>query len=257
MAIKKYVKKGIKAIKKFTGNRYGRGAKQIISKGMPQMAKDIVMLKNMLNVEKKQAEHTYSANVGQVSFNSNGALAQDITPIFSPGTGFTQRTGRSVKITGATLHWSFQEQTNQLVRMKIKIYIVKVIGNPFTSGATMILEFLDKNPLSTQVDYYSDRNPQNFKQFKILGSRSVTMYPDQLTTTGRVVSSKMHLKLNHHIKYNNDTDGIVDGQIYAVVVCENGNADVANASTIVEIPVRAANTGVQARLYTRFYAVDN
>lgn len=254
--IRKIAKKAYKKIKTETGNRYGRGFNQIISKGVPQMAKDIVMLKNMLNVEKKQKENTYSATVGQVDINNSGAYTVDITPIFSQGITYTTRNGRSIKLTGATLHWQFQEQTAQLVRMKIRIQIVRVIGNPF-SGTSPLTEFYDLNPLSTVVDYYSDRNPQNFKQFKVLSTKNITMYPDQMTTTGRCISLKQHLKLSHHIKYGNDGDGLVDGQIYAIVTCENGNRNFATASTLTEIPVLAANTGLQVRLYTRFYAIDN
>lgn len=261
MAIKKVFRKNAKKayskIKTLTGNRYGRGFSEIVSKGVPQMAKDIVMLKNMLNVEKKQKENQYSVTVGQVDINSTGASIIDITPAFTEGVGFQNRTGRSLKLTGATLHWQWQEQNLQLVRLKLKIYIVRVIGNPFSSGNTMLTEFLDPNPLSTVVDYYSDRNPQNFKQFKILSSKTVTMYPDQMTTTGRCISLKQHLKLSHHIKYNNDADAIVDGQIFAIVVAENGNRNILTASTLTEIPILAANTGLQQRLYTRFYAVDN
>lgn len=255
--VRKIAKKAVKAVKTITGNRYGRGTKQIISKGMPQMAKDIMRLKTLLNVEKKQKEDFFSSICGQVNVNNTGSSVTDITPIFTEGVGYTQRTGRSIKLTGATLHWQFQEQNAQLVRNKMTIYIVRVIGNPFTSASTFIAEFFDKNPLSTVVDYYSDRNPQNFKQFKILSKRNVTMYADQQTTTGRVVSCKMRLKLSHHVKYNDDLNTVVDGQIYAVVVCENGNCNVATASTLTEIPITAANTGLQVRMYQRFYAVDN
>lgn len=259
MAIKKFVKKTAKkvwkGVKTATGNRYGRGMKQIVSKGLPQMARDINNLKTLLNVEKKQKENTYSSICGQVNADSNGAYVVDITPIFSQNVTYTGRTGRSVKLTGATLHWQFQEQTAQLVRMKVKIHIIRIIGNPFTTSP--LTEYFDVNPLTSLVDYYSDRNPQNFKQFKTLATRTLTMYPDQMTTTGRCITSKIHLKLNHHIKYGNDADGIVDGQIYALVVCENGNCNFTTASTKTEIPITAPNTGLQVRMYSRFYAVDN
>lgn len=262
MAIKKFIRKSakkvFKKVKTVTGNRYGRGFNQIINKGVPQMAKDIVMLKNMLNVEKKQVESTYSNYVGQVNANTTGALVLDITPTPSEGLTYTTRNGRSIKLTGATLHMSLIEMSAQNIRIKVKIMIVQVIGNPFSSNTTMLSELLDPNPLyGTIIDYQSDRNIQNFRQFRIIYNKNVTLYEDQGSTTGRQLVKKIHLKLKNHVKFDKDTTTVVDGQMYMVVLPESGNSSTATASTIANLPVTAINTGLLHNLYTRFYFIDN
>ena len=82
----------IGAIKKFTGNRYGRGSKQLITKGIPRLYKDVMMMKNLFNVEKKQYNNYTSSYIqtGSIDQNSSGHLCIDITP--SPAQGITSTT---------------------------------------------------------------------------------------------------------------------------------------------------------------------
>jgi len=170
-SFKKVAKKAWSGVKTLTGNRYGRGTKQIITKGVPQLAKDVLALQKLINVEKKVFELTNTVNVGQVFANVNGIGIIDVTPNPAEGITYTTRNGRSIKLTGGTMNMQFSEQSAQNIRCRVKIQLIQVIGNPFSSGATMLSELYDVNPLTTIIDFNSDRNPNNFRQFKILATK--------------------------------------------------------------------------------------
>lgn len=256
--VKKAAKKVGKAICTYTGSRYGRTRSEIATKGVTQLAKDVMMIKKLINVEKKIHELSFSQYVGQCNINLTGVGIQEITPNPAQGQTFTTRNGRSIKLTGATLNMQFIEMSSQTTRVNIRVMVIQVIGNPFTSASTMLTELYDANPLTSIIDYNSDRNPVNFKQFRILCNKRVTMPTENYNAqNGRQVTKKINLKLTSHIKYDGNSTTIVDGQIYMIAIPESGNANTATASTLSYVALQAANTGFVWNCYTRFYFVDN
>jgi hypothetical protein len=258
--MRKYVKKGAKkawsAIKTATGNRYGRGRKQIISKGLPQMAKDINNLKALINVEKKYIDATYNQSFGQVFNNFAGTTILDITPVISQNVNYNGRTGQSVKLTGATIHMQLWQQTAGQNQCKIKFEIYYVKGTPEPTG-THFTQLYDPNPLLGIVDYNSDRQPNFYSEYKKIATKYCNFPAEQFAAqTNQSKNMKIHLKLNHHLRYDKNAIDLKNGQILIVAFAENGNNDPTNVSTL-GVPTKAAATGYNWNMFTRFYYVDN
>jgi len=116
MAIGSWAKKKARQATKAAGKRYGvsygRRGVRASKNSMSKIAKDVMMIKASLNVEKKYIDsgEVIKGGVGQVDVNAQGYLPLDLTPILSQGVGESQRVGNSVKMTGIVLKMNCAKQ---------------------------------------------------------------------------------------------------------------------------------------------------
>ena len=170
MAFRKYVKKAVRSAKKFVKKRYGFNKKSKHVK-FGRIAKDVMMLKQMVNAEKKryyitpqnqtvgdittlaplytvflgtaQAYTISPFSIGQVYATSATACvpgwsACDITPYPSQSNPFSGREGSSIKLHSSYMRFQVSQQTSLNAPMKIQGYIVQVKGMPITSSANLL-----------------------------------------------------------------------------------------------------------------------
>ena len=251
---RKYKKGGVRKVAKYTGkavyNRYAKG-------GMGQLVKDVGMLKAMVNTEKKYFEQTYSSSFGQVVGNSTGCSFIDITPFPTQNVTYNGRTGQSIKLVSASLNIIINNQNAQRIGQNIRFEIYYIKGDPKNLVA-MGSELYDVNPLTTIVDYMSNRNPNNFSDFQKICVRKV-FYPSEQHTAenSRQKTLKINLKLNHHLRFDKNSTGLISGQVYIFAVTESGNCSAVVTSTTPYIQNAATGTGFLYSMHSRFYYVDN
>lgn len=253
-------------VNRLTGNRYGRGIKQIATKGVPQMARDIYSLKKLLNVEKKRYDITaYGQFVGQINGTSNYQYTADVTPVPAQGSGYSQRNGASFKITSLYAKLQLYHQSATNAPMKIKIQLVLVRGAPQTASGVPISmyeynSFVAANGGPNLVDYNSERNPDTFGQYKVLRTCVVRLQPDQLADQQIIkdFTIKHSFKKGHHIRFDKDTQTVKNGQLVLIVLADSGNISGSTAATSTyNIPIKAINTGAILHYDFKYYYVDN
>lgn len=253
---KKYQKGGVRKVAKYGAKKVYR---RYSSGGVAQVVKDVAMLKAMVNTEKKYFDATYSDTLGQCIGNFTGVNYKDITPLPVQNVAYNGRTGQSIKLVSAQINIIINNQSAQRVGQRIRFEIYSIKGDPKTLAAVG-LELYDTNPLTSIVDYMSNRNPNNFGDFKKICTRYIYYPPEQHSGSGaaaRQKTMKINLKLNHHLRFDKNTLSLINGQIVIFAVTETGNASPATASVLPNIANAAINTGFEYDLSTRFYYVDN
>jgi len=252
---RKYKKGGIRKVAKYGAkrvyNRYSKG-------GMGQLVKDVGMLKAMVNTEKKYYEGVYSNSFGQTLGNATGAILLDITPTPTQNVAYNGRTGQSLKLVSAQLNIILNNQINQQCDTRIRFEVYYVKGDPKTA-AVAISELYDANNLTTIIDYQSNRNPNNFSDYRKICTRYIKYPTGQFSSeTTRQRTLKINLKLNHHLRFDKNSVTLVTGQIFILAFAETGNCSPATVTTTVPyVQNNGVSSGFQYNLATRFYYVDN
>lgn len=249
--------KAVKEAKKRYVTKTGKGLR------MGAILKDVQYLKSLINTEKKS--FTQAGNnslVGQVNGNSSGHFLLDLTPVVGQGTGYQNRIGNSVKWSSGHLQFLFQTQSAVTRPIKLELFIVKVIGEPFSSMSSVMGKFISNNPFITDqviFDTYCARETDYFKNYRVLRRKSITLNPS--FSTERVVKDiNLGYKLKeHHIKWSADTATVSEGQIFLLIVASCGNSSVstANTSTSGGVPAQSVSTGVEMKYNFTQYFIDN
>lgn len=229
-----------------------------------RLIKDVQMMKALLNVEKKRVVN-YSTSgaslIGQVNGNSSGHYLVDVTPLPPQGTGYNQRTGNSIKWCSSHYDIQLVQQSNTNSPLKIKYYFVKVLGTPYSGMSAVVPQFINFNPFvtgGTVYDYNSARNPDYFKDFKVVKSGTIYMAPDPQSATTMIKTLKLGFKLdNHHVRWSVDNSTLSQGQIFLLMVADNGNINASTVSTLGGIPNTNSQTGVIFNYIRTDYFVDN
>lgn len=254
-------------VKKATGDRYGRGSKQILRKGVPQMIKDVMYLKKMINVEKKQFNNTTSIalGVGQLVGNASGHQIFDITPTPVVGTSSTTRNGDSIKVVSAYHKMVFYQQANNVntTRYIVEYFLVKGKANASPSG--LISDLFRPNRMlqngaitGTVYDYNSDRVQEGFKNYVLIKRKRFTLGADNYSglTNTKEVAIKLQFK-NYHIRFQQGTNTPDCGQILCVVRADLGNWSGTTASTLTNAIITPTLTGAGFQFDHTWYFVDN
>lgn len=258
---KKQGRRAWKAIKKFTGDRYGRGASQIVSKGLPQLARDVKMLKSVINSEKLRVTINNTTNpdsVGQVTSNSTGMWIKDITPAPAQGDTVNGRTGRSIKVHSSCLKFQFYQQTATYQPIKLVVEIYKIPGTPMTTAATIQAQGFQVNPFNGVIDYNSSRNPEYFRNLQLVRRKYVTLPTDPGSVASQTTLREVVIPLrykSHHVKFANDGTGVATGQILCIIRADSGN--IGGTASTLNIPVKEVNTGAYFNYYIDHYYYDN
>jgi len=242
---KKVAKRIYRKGKKFLKKRY-------VKKGMPNIKriyKDVKMLKHLLNFEKKRFDVTVTIpfSVGQYNGSLTGAHASIITPYPIEGVAQGQRVGLSIKLVSCVMSLQIYQQANCSNPIRIRWAIVcrpTNDTNPNASGN--LASFYEVNPFSNVVDYYSKRDAEYFTQFRTIKSGSVLLKPDNLTNQQNAVQIQVPLKLNHHLKFNQDSTTITTkNQFLLFMTASNGDSQ------------SSAQTGAIFQYNIRWYYTDN
>lgn len=260
MAVKKYAKKaasyaGKQVKKRYVGKRGFR---------LTQIAKDVMILKSLVNVEKKFIESNVvrfpDAPLGQVTtLNETGMYAKDITPLPTQGIGQNQRTGNEWKMVSLCLKGQVRQQGNNTTEMKVKIFIIKTNGPTVDVQGAIVTgqQFLSVNPISQVIDYNSTRNVDFFKNYRVMKVINITLPADQTSDVKGYKDFQYITKLSHHVKMNKDSNTVIaNGQIILIAVADSGNTATVT-SNLSYIPVATASSGANLSFYTKSYYVDN
>ena len=244
---KAYNSKVWKGVRKFTGDRYGRFNKKGKTFGynIPKIVQDIKTIGSMVNAEKKRIEQ----NVGQVlvgQYNTvgvSGHYIADITPIVPQGITIATRNGASLKLHSSVMKFQMAQQSNCITTMRIKVFIIKVIGPTVTPN---IANFFDINPFTNAYDVNCSRNIDKMVGFKILKVQNATLKADSIATEASKMEFMMAWKHkgDSHIRYDKDTNTVTKGQLLMIIVADTG--DVGPASL----------TGVGIQNTTRHFYYD-
>lgn len=256
MALAKMFKKGYRTVKKSAKKRYTSKSGGV---AMSKLVRDLALVKASLNVEKKvlTSQVVGGVYIGQTNGTSNtGWEGYDITPPITQGVGSSQRTGNSVKLVSMAIKGQIRQMTDNRHPMKIKIQVFRVIGVP-SAISTIVPQVYDNNVITQLIDYNSERNINYFKSYRLMATRYVYLQPDPVGGETMIKEFNIIMKMNHHIKWENDSTTVTDGQLAFIFTADSGNASPSVAATDGTLPILATNTGANAQFFTRFYYVDN
>lgn len=213
------------------------------------IAKDVAMLKHLVNIEKKRVDKTLTVPqpFARSNLGADGAYHIIITPTIVQGIAGDERIGNSVKLVSGCLDVSITQQSNAINANKIKLMLVCRQENAagYASAATLN-QLLEVNPFTGRRDFYSNRDPEYFSEFRII--KTVTMILGQDTITGGEVriQKKIPLKFNHHLKFNTDGSNVTTkNEFYLIATASDGEMGTPSF------------TGAQIAFNMRWYFTDN
>lgn len=235
-----------------------------------QIARDVSMVKGMLNSEKKNKNYAPASTytVGQIfsdgTTTGSGHTLLDLTNtnhVPSVGVNQEQRTGASIRVCSHILRMQFWHQSGTAGPRTLHIYIVRTQGDM----AMVVNEFLNSNTfISTQgggniYDNNSRRNQDYYKQFRVLARK--TLYIKNDDTSGEMVVKNliipMKFKTGNHIKFQGNTDTVSNGRTYLFITCNAGNEGTGTPSGYDYIPTKTQFTGINFSYTNDFYYYDN
>lgn len=213
------------------------------------LAKDVMMLRSLVNAEKKYIAFTESFNFGSNYNGTDGHYVQSLLSL-AQGTTAATRTGNSVK--GSSLQYSFNitPQANTTQRTDYQIYILMhpgvIFDDVYTTGVggTLGTLFLDTDYNSLRTTR-SLRNVEHFKDWIILKKIRGFLHADESSTAGN--DARMHtgaVKLYKHHKFNGANTPCIENQLYYLFVSNAGNSG-------------TAASGLTCTSQYRFHFIDN
>lgn len=265
--VRKTVKKVGRKIYKASGlvNPFKRG-----KLSSTRLFKDVAMLKSMVNAEKKRLVVTQTTFVPVSQVRNNGAseltgsYVQDITPIPAQGSGYNQKTGNSIRLHSMFFTFQVSGQANTAAGIKLKFQWVQVVGYPYTNISDIYGKFISPNPFvqtttgdNITYDINSARDPDYFKDFKVLRTKIISLAPDQTSGVINLKQFGMGLKpRNYHVKTNDNTASLSNGQMFMLITADRGNSG-GTTSTQNGIAIANAQTGVNILWNANYYYYDN
>lgn len=260
-----------KAVRKVTRQRYGTWRRPNVS----AITRDVSMLKNMINAEKKRFDIcsvSSATQLGQYAWNgttnSNAYFQLDITPTPSQGLTASTRNGASIKLTSSYMQFMLYQQSATAHPMKFifEIYLTK--GQPQAVNSTTAFQVYAGNQWIANeqsgtaiIDYNSERQQDYFGQYKCLYRKVVSMAPDSTSSMTSIKNVKIPIKWfggkGHHIRYVGDGTTVANGQLVLYIRCDSGNAGGTAGGITNAAPVTAANTGAQLQYDIKHYFYDN
>jgi len=270
MAIGKWAKKKSSQATKAAGKRYGvsygRRGVRFSKNSMSKIAKDVMMIKSQLNVEKKYIDTLIDADadVGQVRDNGDGFYGNTfLTPSIAQGVQESQRVGNSIKATGLVLKFNMIKQSQAEGTRRICLRLVKCL-DPSLSAADVHARILDPNPFVPVRDYNSNLDYTQFKdgRLRIIATKNIWFDQnngDNLTIPQEAMTKSitMAVKLNDVLRYNTNADTFPENVRYVLIAtCDNGNSG-ASQSQVIGCSVPDPNSAIDFKVHSRFWYVDN
>jgi len=240
MAFKKYARKVARRVGAKVKGRYFSG-KGYSRPKVQKMVQDISYLKSVLNPEKKYkdtltitpANNMYPDSPFINKFNIEG-IAQ--------GDAHNQRNGHSIKL--CSLHFDAQivQDTGTAQECAYKIYFVQVKGSNPVANSALLARFLATNPFTSQIDYWSQRNIEEFHDFRVLHVITGKMRADGITNDAPTRQIQWHKKFNQHVRWNS-SNVLQEGEVFIFGVASNG--------------VDASDNGIKMQCNCRVFYYDN
>lgn len=255
-----------------------RGGKKTTKKparrntSVAKLAKQVRTLSRNFKPELKNMAYTngnININVGQVIQNSAGFYAYDVTPIMSQGVTVGSRLGSDIRL--KSLNWRFQAYSQSATAQPIgfKVYIFRNTGAPITA-ASFVAEVFQTNPFiyttpgnvnAGIIDYNSNINDDYKGNYQLLAFRRYTLKTKDYSAAlvSQVNSTvKVYFKTPLRISFDANTNNIMKNQLFAVILCNSGNASAtANTTGLTGIPVTGMNTGMWLNTNTEFKYYDD
>lgn len=263
MKYSNYKKTFNKVVKKVGRKVYkATGLKNPIKKGKlssTRLINDVQMLKRLINAEKKRiVTGVNNQFVGQVNGNSSGMYIYDITPYPAQGVTTDTRNGASIKWTSSYLQMQFIHMSATQSTINGTVYIIKC--KEIQNASTIQQRFFMPSAFITSTSIYdlnSAREQDYYKDYIVLRRQNFVVKCDQIS--GQTVQTivKMPLKFGHHVKFNDNTNVLSEGQVFMIIVTDSGNIATSTASTVGNISVTAPNTGLNLCWSITNYYIDN
>lgn len=220
---RKFVKRAGRAVKRGLKRRYMRRGNLNVAR----IAKDVMYLKGVINAEKKFADYQTTGNTVGRNNNSasvSGAYYADITPTITEAVTQGGRTGSSIRVASIAYQMQLIQQAQTSWPLRIKVMLLRPTGLPETTfNVTTLAKIFNANPFSSVIDYFSERNSDYMGNWQVLASATRKIPADNLSAQYMITPIKIFRKLKWHIKYSGDTNTIVSGPIYCVVLCDYGD----------------------------------
>lgn len=262
---KKYAKKLVKKAGRAIKRRYFKG-KGYSNPNIGQMASDVMMLKKLVNAEKKHTTLSGNAlSVGQFSGNVAGYYGLEITPTPSAGVSEIQRNGTSIKLVSSFMKFQFVAQSALVNRTRLKVMIIQTSGQYISSINAWIADRFKANPFITGgsiIDYNSAWNTNTYGGFRVIRTKYITLQPDANSGETNIQTVNLGIKYNKgkgtHIRYQSGTNTPANTQLFMIVMADTGNANSVTATSgFTGIAQTAVNTGVNWQYYATHYYIDN
>jgi hypothetical protein len=192
--------------------------------GMSNLARDVGMLKMLVNAEEKQI---FTLSTAQ-TVTSSSSLVYGIGTM-AQGNASNQRVGDSVKISRIDLNLNFAYSTGTSTVANTQIfnwYLVRYLKTPSTSGtvAPNISEFLnqDGNSLYTPISF---PNPDTIQNFQLMSNGQVEINLPNVATT--VSTSNKVVNVSHPCNFHQEYSGsanttITDNMCFLIFTAMNG-----------------------------------
>jgi hypothetical protein len=269
MAIGKWAKKksaqATKAVGKRYGVSYGRRGVRFSKNSMSKIAKDVMMIKSQLNVEKKHKDTFERSDgaIGQVNVNADGSDNFEITPDILQGVEENERVGNSLKATGMVLKFSMLKQNQAEGDRRVRIYVVRTMDISLSSD-DVHNRILDINPFVPVRDYNSNLDYTQIKDSRIKIIATKNVYFSRNGADGLNISNEqgtksitIPVKLNDVLRYeNNNASKPANVKFHVVCVADNGNSG-ATDSSVLGVYVPQNSSGIAFKCHSRFWYVDN
>jgi len=264
MTIKKIIRKIYKKTGYKNPMKKGKFSSSRAVKQLPKLMKDVSMLKGIINSEKFRIESQASGiQIGQLNGNTSGHYLADFTPLPSQGDGYNNRQGNSIRWKSAHYSMFLTRQGSNQSACKVQIQLIKVIGEPYTSPSSILGRFIEPNGWVTGATVYdtaSDRKPEYFKQYRVLITININFpapqYASAVSTQQKVINFGLKLP-NHHVKWNNNSNTMADGQVLCLITMDTGNCSTVTASTALNVTNTAVGTGLVMAWNKVDYYYDN
>lgn len=265
-----YVKKVAKNVKRAAKRRYFKGGKYR-KPNIVTMAKDISLLRGMLNSEKKQYTVGSTSSwykVGQVDGNASGHFIVGFTPNQIPqGTASDERVGRQVKLTSFHIDLQLYAQSAAISGNKFIFEIWDVMGQAPDTLTDFMGDVFTNNPFvtgqsSSIYDNTANRQVYNFKNYKCSYRKVLYLQADDISTQTAVKNyqlGKKYGKNGHMVTWVGDGSSAQVSQGYQVMTirADSGNTNTTTNSTVSGIPISGMNTGSWLKYQISHYYIDN
>lgn len=251
--IKKYVRKGFRNLKKVAKKRYYNKKGRL---DLMQVAKDVQMIKDVINVEKKFYNNLGASQlVGQLAINASGGYFYDATPIPAQGVTDITRNGDSIKLTSSYMSFQFWQQANTASAIRCRLYLVRNKG-PTITATNAYTTFFNANPVSQVIDYNSTQNTDYTYLYEVLRKKDFKIDMDNISSQVTIKNVTIPMRYNnYHVRFASNSTTISSGQLFLFIVCDSGNTS--TISTQTNCPVLTASSGLIFNFDLKHYFVDN
>ena len=196
--------------------------------------------------------------------------AYDLTPYPTQGVGYRNRIGSKIVLTGMTTRVQISQQQNTASPVTLKMVFIALKGQAIQTGlANFINNMYSVNPMvqgtginsgNGIVDYNSDYASDFRGQYRILRTKTIRLSEDFLTGANQIKEVRVGLKFRrgHTVMFNQDSNNIVQGQIFVLFMADSGNigGTAFSGDGAIYMPVLGATTGVLVNPMTRTFYTD-